>query len=40
MTNRDLRLLSSVIENIEERVPEFLIEANVAKERNNSTSFR
>ena len=34
MTNRDLRLLSSVIENIEERVPEFLIEANVGKERN------
>lgn len=34
MTNRDLRLLSSVIENIEERVPEFLVEANVERERN------
>lgn len=34
MTNRDLRLFSSVIENIEERVPEFLAEANIPLERN------
>lgn len=34
MTNRDLRLLSSVIENIEEMVPKFLAGANVESGRN------
>lgn len=33
MTNRDLRLFTSVIENIEARVPEFLAEANIPPER-------